>query len=149
METLRASWHFKLLSVVVAIGLWVFVQGTQNPNTTQYVNCPVTAVNVPSDLAVIEIAPTEVQVRVRGRAHRLDVANFDEMRMVADLRKAETGEQDAALMPEGVPSGVQVLSYSGTAVVKLDKIIERTKPAVVDQTGRPARGYVITGPPVT
>jgi len=86
---------------------------------------------------------------VRGRAHRLDVANFDEMRMVADLRKAETGEQDAALMPEGVPSGVQVLSYSGTAVVKLDKIIERTKPAVVDQTGRPARGYVITGPPVT
>ena len=41
VEALRVNWHLKVLSVVVAIVLWVYVLGAENPTSTRDVNCPV------------------------------------------------------------------------------------------------------------
>lgn len=145
VEALRVNWHLKVLSVVVAIVLWVYVLGAENPTSTRDVNCPVRPKNVPSDLEVIGIAPAEVKVRVEGRERALEHADFDRMQMAADLSGAKVPEQKVRLSPKGISPGVRVLAgYTASATFKLDKIIERAKPVVEDPRGKPAKGYVIT-----
>lgn len=146
LDALRANWPFKVLSIVVAILLWVYVLGAENPEDTQGVECPVVAQNVPSELEVIGVTPDTVEVRVKGREHSFEHANFDRMRMLADLKGAEAGAQKVSLSPGGVPAGLRVLpGYVASATVKLDKIIARPKPVHHEQRGEPARGYAITG----
>ncbi len=145
VEALQVNWHLKVLSVVIAIVLWVYVLGAENPTTTRDVNCPVRASNVPSDLEVIGVAPEEVKVRVQGRERAFEHADFDRMYMAADLSGAKVPEQKVRLSPAGIPAGLRVLpGHTTSATFKLDKIIERAKPVMEEQRGQPAKGYMIT-----
>ena len=146
LDALRANWPFKALSIVVAILLWVYVLGAENPEDTQGVKCPVVAQNVSTELEVVGITPDTVEVRVKGREYSFEHANFEHMRMVADLKAAEAGAQTVSLSPDGVPAGLRVLpGYTASATIKLDKIEQREKPVHHEQRGQPARGYTITG----
>ena len=144
VERLLANWPVKLLSLVAAFILWIFVLGSQDPQTTQAISLPVVATNVPDGLEVIDITPRAVELRVRGRASALVDAEAGDVRMEADLRNATVGENEVALRVAGLPPNVTVIpGYPTTAIMHVDTIIERRKPVDYERRGDPAEGFVI------
>jgi YbbR domain-containing protein len=146
LERLRANWPFKAMSVVVALLLWVYVLGAEDPEGERRVTCRVVPVNTPADLAVIGVTPETVDVKVRGRKQWLDRASLDDMHLIADLKGAEVDEQKVPLLLRGLPALVRVVpGYVASAVVTLDKVVERVGAVVVQQKGQPTVGYMVTG----
>lgn len=138
------NWPVKLLSVIVAIILWMHVLSTEDPQKTQAITVPVVPVNEPEGLKAIKITPDTVELRLRGRESALEQAQIGRIRMEANLRNASVGETEAPLRPANVPFSLFVVpTYPTTAQVQLDKIIERKRPVQDIVRGEPARGFVI------
>lgn len=144
LEGLLENWPTKLLAAAIAIALWFYVLGTENPHATRTLTLPVVAENVPEGLAVISVSPQEAEVRVRGRIMRLEQTDFARMRLRADLSGAKVGENTVPVAIAGLPLGVQALpGYPTVARVQLDKIIERSRPVQLVKLGDPAPDFAV------
>lgn len=146
LERLRANWPFKAMSVVVALLLWVYVLGAEDPEEERRVTCRVVPVSTPADLAVTGVTPETVDVKVRGRKQWLDRADLDDMHLIADLKRAQEGEQKVPLSLRGLPALLRVVpGYAASAVISLDKVVERPRAVLAQQQGQPTTGYMVTG----
>jgi YbbR domain-containing protein len=144
LERVRHNWPLKLLSLVVAVVLWYFVLNAEDPQSTQTITVPVVPVNMAENLEAIGITPSSVELRLRGRQSALRQAEAGRIRMEANLRNAEVGENEVPLRVAGVPINVRVMpGYSTSAMVELDTVIERTRPVLYERLGTPADGFVI------
>ncbi len=143
-STFVENWPLKLLSLIVAIILWLHVLGAEDPQTTQALTVRVVPVNGPSELQTIDITPETVELRLRGRESALAQAQTERIRMEANLRNATVGANKVPLRVAGVPLSLNVVpGYPTTATVELDKVIERHRPVHDIVRGEPARGFVI------
>ncbi|MGD9498071.1 MAG: YbbR-like domain-containing protein [Armatimonadota bacterium] len=144
LDAIRDNWPAKLLSLVVAVVLWFYVLGAEDPQKTQALTVPVTTVNVPEDLEVIAVTPESVELRVRGRESALRQLQERRIRVVADLSNGRVGKNEVPLQVSGVPLGINVVpTYQSSATVELDKVVERIRPVQIERQGEPARGFVI------
>ncbi|MCD6359254.1 MAG: hypothetical protein J7M38_00225 [Armatimonadetes bacterium] len=144
LNMLVNNWPTKLLAAAISIALWAYVLGAQNPQDTRTLTLPVVGENIPEGLAVISITPEQAEVRMRGRTMRFEQTDFDRMRLRADLRGAQVGEQSVPLSVTGLPLGLQVLpGYPTTARVRLDKIISRKRPVQVVTLGEPSGDFAV------
>ena len=73
---------------MVAVVLWFYVLGLQDPQTTQAIEVPVQVINKPDDLEVISITPETVELRLRGRQSAFRNDDAGRIVMQADLRGA-------------------------------------------------------------
>jgi YbbR domain-containing protein len=138
------NWPLKLLSLIVATFLWMHVLSTEDPEDTQAITVQVVPVNEPEGLKTIGLTPETVELRLRGRESALAQAQIDRIRMEANLRGADVGENEVPLRIAGVPYTLRVRQgYPTTARAELDKIIERERPVDDIIRGEPARGFVI------
>ncbi len=144
LEVIKENWPLKLLSLVIAVILWFYVLGTEDPQTTQAVTVPVRVSNEPEGLEVISITPETVELRLRGRQSAFEAADLQRIRMEANLRGVKVGKNEVAMRVVGVPIALTVLpGYPGTATVQIDKIIRRERPVHAIPRGDPASGFVI------
>lgn len=144
LDMIRANWPTKLLSLVVAIVLWFYVLGSEDPQTTQAIDVPVQVINKPDDLEVISIKPETVELRLRGRQSAFSNGDANRIVMQADLRGVKLGENQVPLRVARLPYTLTALpGYPATATVELDKIIRRDRPVQYIRRGEPARGFVI------
>jgi len=144
LESVLDNWPLKALSLGIAIILWFYVLGAEDPQTTQAVTVPVVTVREPSDLATISVTPQTVELRLRGRESALEHLQAGRIRLEANLRDAKVGENEVALRVVGVPQTLTTLyGYPTTATVELDKIIRRARPVHAIRRGEPASGFVI------
>ena len=160
--SLRYNWGIGLLSVALAVSLWVFVTDQENPERTGRVagSVPIEVVNVfDSDQAVVSLSPESVEVRVRAPENIFDELTADDFRATVDL-SAVTG-QEAVVVVQVVPDDarVDVVDVSPAQVtVVLEAETSRTVPVRTQLVGTPRRGYeaqefivqpaeaVVTGP---
>jgi YbbR domain-containing protein len=143
-STFVENWPVKLLSLIVAVILWMHVLRTEDPEDTQAITAQVVPVNEPQGLKTIDVTPETVELRLRGRERALQQAQIGRIRMEANLRNAKVGENQVPLRIEGDPLTIRVLAgYPTTATVVLDKVIERKRPVHDLVRGEPARGFVI------
>ncbi len=144
LDAVLVNWPLKALSLIIAIILWFYVLGSEDPTTTQAITVPVRAINTPEGLAVISISPETVELRVRGRESAF--GNTDPSRVVleANLRNARVGENEVPLRIARLPYALSVLpGYPMTATVQLDKVIQRARPVQYVRRGEPAGGFII------
>ncbi len=144
LDAVLVNWPLKVISLIIAIILWFYVLGSEDPQTTQAITVPVKPINTPADLAVISISPETVELRVRGRESTF--RNTDPSRAVleANLRNARVGENEVPLRIARLPYALSVLpGYPTTARVQLDKIIKRARPVQYVRRGEPAGGFII------
>ena len=143
-STFVENWPLKLLSLIVAVILWLHVLATENPTDTQAITVQVVPVNEPEGLETIDITPDTVELRLRGRETALEHTQVGRIRMEANLRNATVGANQVPLRVARVPLSLLVMpGYPTTARVELDKIIERQRPVHDIVRGEPARGFVI------
>jgi YbbR domain-containing protein len=159
--SLRENWGVGVLSIVLAVALWVFVTDKANPDVTGAVpgNIAVKAVNVPEDQAVFSLSPETVRVSVQAPDSifgNLEAADF-----TASIDLAGVTSQQA-IVPVRVETSkgrVDVLEISPLQVtVRLENVTSRTVPVESNLVGPPPPGFeartitvqpeetVVTGP---
>lgn len=145
---LQRETSLKILSLVLALSLWLYVTSEQNPEATQVV--PLVEVvprNVPEDLAIVIMDPARVSVTVGGRPSRLD--NFDptSVAAVVDLADAEAGIL-ARVVKIQLPDGIHLVDVSPSEVViALEVLAEKDMPVEVSLEGT-VPGQFTIGQPV-
>lgn len=84
------SWMSKVMCILIACILWVYVMNEQNPFTVRTFNVPISASNLADDMVVKDL-PETVRVKVNGP--RGQIANLtDEMvRAYVDFTEAQKG----------------------------------------------------------
>jgi hypothetical protein len=109
-------WELKLLSVVFAVALWVFV-GAEDTGEAVF-TVPVDVTAVPPGLEVTALGAETVDVRVQGLRHL--IAQLDERNLRAELavRQGRPGEVAIRVRPEDVtvPPGIQVIRITPSRI---------------------------------
>lgn len=138
------KWIPRILSLVAAVVLWIFVMNEQNPLAERVVSMPVTIQNLDSDRQIVVNSIPNVQVRVR--APRLQLAEFNdsELRAMIDLKGLGAGNHSVAVKVTP-PQGIDIVDVSNSSLeVSLDDLITQQVPVVVGTEGSISKDFQIS-----
>lgn len=144
LEGLTHNWSLKLLALVIAVAMWVFVVGQEKSEIS--IRVPVEITNIPSDLLVVDDLPGDVDVRLYGPRTLIRRMNSERLVKVLDLGGMTVGEHTFALQPEDfkAPPGVQVIRVSPSSItLTLAKRITRDVQVRPVFRGQPAQGFEV------
>ena len=144
LATVRSTPGLLLLSLLMAITLWVFVTEEENPTLVDVfpTKIRVEAVNVGQSLAVANVLPS-VEVRIAAPADTWEQLTAVNFRAIVDLSGLEGREQQVSVRIEvdGV-RGVRVLeALPPVIIVNLEDFVTREVPVGTRLIGTLPRGY--------
>lgn len=142
LNWLLSNWQVKLLSLAIAIALWVFVVGQENSEIV--LRMPVEITNVPHGMIVVGDMTDVVEAWVRGPRNLVRIAASQRLIKVVDLRGAKVGEHVFRVETEDLklPSGVQVMRLSPVTIrVQLVPVAARMLPVRPVLPGEPGDGF--------
>lgn len=144
LRTLGRDWQLKLLSIVLAVGLWLFVGSAQRTEIALSVPIEYVGLEGPLVLEGSREESVEVQVQAsRWAAERLSPAS---VRVRVDVSRLREGANLVHLQPEGVeaPRGVRVTRVAPAwASVRVVPATTKTVLVVARVLGRPAPDHVL------
>ena len=135
----------KVISLILAIILWVFVKSKSGGEVGLVV--PLEFYRVPSNLIVTNVTDEAINVRITGSVIQLQRLPTREIRARIDLSRARPGTNSFDILPDNfnISKGLDITQISPSSVkVELDHVIEKmvhVKPVV---QGKPARGYRVS-----
>src|ERR1043165_559865 len=139
------DWSLKLLSLAIALVLWLLVTG-QNQPVTAHVNVQLNFIRPPA-LEISNDPPRTVDVMLTGSRNKLDELTKLDLVATVDISDQRGGERvlrlaDKAQIP--LPQGVKVDGFQPSAIpVRLEPIIERQVPIEAKLEGKAADGYEV------
>jgi YbbR domain-containing protein len=136
------NWHLKLLSLLLALGLWS--QVAREPVAEIAFRVPVEFHNVPENLEIVSEDLPQAQVRVRGPARRIRELAAADVHPVIDLANEEPGERMFDLSPGRIvaPVDVEVVQVLPSQIrVAFDRRASKQVPVQARVTGTFAAGY--------
>ncbi|OAT82363.1 CdaR family protein [Desulfotomaculum copahuensis] len=147
---MRFEWRdfsIKILSLFMALLLWVYVTNEQNPLDTRTFNVSLSARGLPAQISVDGL-PAAVSVQVQGTRGQLVGIDAGDFQASVDLSGVTAGD-DTVDVAVNIPPGLRLLRVSPDRVrVLVDRIIEKRIPVVVSLDGTPAPGYNALEPKV-
>jgi YbbR domain-containing protein len=148
LARLKQNLGLKVIALVAAAGLWLYVMNTENPIRRETHAESVVAVNTPAGLGVARLRPESLKVLFTGRLSGLSRAQLDGVKVVADLVGSRAGRNEVAVRVQGLPDRVSVASMDrDTVQVWLEPIVTRQASIGVVCTGDPAEGFALGGTP--
>ena len=146
LASLRYNWGIALLSLGLAISLWVFVTNRNDPDVTGRVpgTVPIEAVNVPREQAVFSLSQSFVSVRVRAPENVFNGLTPEDFRAVIDLSAAAARTVTVDVRVESNEPRVQVVEVSPAQVqVELENVTLLAVPVRAHLVGTPPRGFEV------
>lgn len=135
----------KIISVIIAMVLWVVVLGSRNVEVTKEVPLEIIT---PADLVPANEVPEKIAFRLAGpKAFLRAILDRREDPIRVNLAGAKPGLVTYRFFSDNirVPIGVKVLSINPTAIViKLEQIKRRDVPVRVELRGIPPEGFKIS-----
>lgn len=136
----------RILSVFIALLLWVYVTNEQNPVTDQTFSVPLVAQDTPRGY-VVEGLPGTVSVRVRGTRLVVGALQREDFSALVNLSGVKPGRQEVRVQLIAPPE-VEVLHISPAMLtITADKIEEKNVPVTAVVKGMVADGLQ-SGAPV-
>jgi YbbR-like protein len=138
----------KLLSVAIAILLWMNVAGEET--VERGLRAPLELQQFPAGLEIQGEPPSTVDVRVRGTSGALSRVGQGDIVGVLDLHSARPGNRLFPMTPDQirVPTGIEVVQVTpSTIALMFENSLTREVPVVPSIEGTPAPGYVVVGRP--
>ncbi len=139
----RRNFLKKLIALIAAFFMWVFVMAEQDPSIEGSYTVPLTMSNAPYELVAICEDKT---IQIEALAPRSNFVKYDAnaFRAYANLEGLEEGEHQ--ISPQVImPQGFELLETKPFIVkVKLDPLIEQQTPIVLMTTGAVAQDVVIS-----
>lgn len=133
----------RILSVILAVILWLQVSGQGYEAQTSIRSVAVRIRNLPPNLTAVAIEPDTVTVTVRGP--RRDVARLTraDVEAVVDLASARPGRMTYLLDGVSVPPGITLVDFQPAQVAVTVAVIKEQEMSVrVRLEGKPADGFV-------
>lgn len=141
------DWSLKLLSLAIALVLWLLVTG-QNQPVTAHVNVQLNFIRPPS-FEISNDPPRSVDVMLTGSRNKLDDLTTLDLVATVDISDQRAGERVLRLADKAqisLPQGVKVDGFQPSAIpVRLEPIVERQVPIEPKLEGQPASGYEVYG----
>lgn len=144
--SLRYNWGIGLLSLGLAISLWVFVTDRENPEVSGGVQGTVAieVVNVPANRAVFSLSQDSVAVRASASESVFDRLTSEDFRAIVDLSAVTTQTATVDIQVESTEPRASVLSVSPTQVqVELEVVTSADVPVEVRLVGTPPPGFSV------
>src|SRR5262245_41110535 len=137
--------RLKLLSLAIAVVLWLLVTG-QNQPVTAHVNVQLNFIRPPA-LEISNDPPRTVDVMLTGSRNKLDDLTALDLVATVDISDQHAGERVLRLADKAqisLPQGVKVDGFQPSAIpIRLEQIIERQIPIEPKLEGKPADGYQV------
>ncbi len=141
----------KIISVLVAIVLWTYVLGEQNPSIPQtFRDIPIKFNNLDSvNYALVEEQSSfKVNVRVRGRRSTILELSKEAIKAEVNMKGRAEGENLLAVSVN-LPDNIELVSVNPPEImVNLEPIIEKQIPITVNIENNPAEGFAVMDPVV-
>lgn len=150
MKSQKNNMWMKVLSVVIAILIWLFVANTNDPVVTKkFYNIPVKVTNEDAltnrGYAYEILDGEEVNITVKGKSSIIRSMNISDFQAIADFSKLSK--------VDAVPIDVTAKKYSdqlditlgttNTMKIKKDEVVTISVPVNVTVKGNPAEGYAV------
>ena len=139
------DWSLKLLSLAIAVVLWLLVTG-QNEPVTAHVNVQLNFIR-PQSLEISNDPPRTVDVMLTGSRNKLDDLTSLDLVATVDISDQRAGERvlrlaDKAVIP--LPQGIKVDGYQPSAIpIHLEPIVERQVAVEPKLEGKPPDGFEV------
>ncbi len=139
------DWNLKLLSLAIAIVLWLMVTG-QNQPVTAHVNVQLNFIR-PQSLEISNDPPRTVDVMLTGSRNKLDDLTSLDLVATVDLSDQRTGERILRLADKALitlPQGIKVDGFQPSAIpIRLEEIVDRQVAVEPRLEGKPADGFEV------
>lgn len=137
------DWSLKLLSLAIAVVLWLVVTG-QNEPVTAHVNVQLNFIR-PQMFEISNDPPRTVDVMLTGSRNKLDDLTALDLVATVDLSDQRSGERVLRLADKAqisLPQGVKVDGFQPSAIpIHLEPVIERQVTIEPRLEGKPEEGY--------
>jgi len=139
------DWSLKLLSLAIAIVLWLLVTG-QNQPVTAHLNVQLNFIR-PQALEISNDPPRSVDVMLTGSRNKLDDLTSLDLVATVDISDQRSGERVLRLADKAqisLPQGVKVDGYQPSAIpIRLEEVVERQVKVEPKLEGKPAEGFEV------
>lgn len=139
------DWSLKLLSLAIAVVLWLLVTG-QNEPVTAHVNVQLNFIR-PQSLEISNDPPRTVDVMLTGSRNKLDDLTSLDLVATVDISDQRAGERVLRLAEKAsisLPQGIKVDGYQPSAIpIHLEPIVERQVSVEPKLEGKPADGFEV------
>ena len=142
IDIFRRNLLQKLIALVAAFFMWVFVMAEQDPAIEDSYTVPLTISNAPYEFVALCEQKT-IQIKTRAPRSNFVKYNANAFRVYADLEGLDEGEYQ--IIPKVImPQGFDLIETTPSVVsVKLDPMIEQQMPIELLTTGEVAQNSVI------
>ena len=141
------DWSLKLLSLAIAIVLWLLVTG-QNQPVTAHLNVQLNFIR-PQALEISNDPPRTVDVMLTGSRNKLDDLTSLDLVATVDISDQHAGERVLRLADRAqisLPQGIKVDGYQPSAIpIRLEEIVDRQVTIEPKLEGQPADGFEVYG----
>lgn len=127
MKLLTRNLGWKLLSLVIAVALWILA--AREPEVATSLSIPIEFKNIPDDLDIGGNLPDRVRLEVRGPSGRLSRDNLADAAVVLDLSDARAGERTYTIRSSNVSLPFGVAFYRAVpsqVTLRFDQLITRS-----------------------
>lgn len=139
------DWSLKLLSLAIAIVLWLLVTG-QNEPVTVHLNVQLNFIR-PQALEISNDPPRTVDVMLTGSRNKLDDLTSLDLVATVDLADQRAGERVLRLADKAVislPQGIKIDGFQPSAIpIRLEEVVERQVNVEPKLEGNPADGFEV------
>jgi YbbR domain-containing protein len=145
LRRLRRNAGLRAISVLIAIGLWMFVNAGQR-GAVEPLQIPISYRSLPAGLVIINRPPDFVKIEVAGPRTLLSLLDPERLTVRLDLKGVAPGQSDfkinAAMF--NVPRQTTVTRISPDDVsLDIDRVVSREVPVHLNIEGQVASGYQI------
>ena len=137
------DWSLKLLSLAIAVVLWLLVTG-QNQPVTAHVNVQLNFIRPPS-LEISNDPPRTVDVMLTGSRNKLDALTSLDLVATVDISDQRAGERVLRLADKAqivLPQGIKVDGFQPSAIpIRLEEIVDRQIAVEPKLEGKPEDGF--------
>src|SRR5215510_4586625 len=139
------DWSLKLLSLAIALVLWLVVTG-QNEPVTAHVNVQLNFIR-PQSLEISNDPPRTVDVMLTGSRNKLDDLTALDLVATVDISDQHPGERVLRLADKAqisLPQGIKVDGFQPSAIpIRLEPIVDRQVPIEPKLEGKPDDGFEV------
>lgn len=149
---LKNNLSLKIISVIVAIILWLYAVSELNPETTKTItDVPVEVINMDAlnekNLTLVDDPVSSISIRIRGLVNDIRKVNISNLKAVLDLSEIDwTGTRQVELNVEGLLPREVKLDKTPELSLTINEITRKPIPVVVELTGESEKNYRVHEP---
>lgn len=142
------SWHAKIIAVICAIALWMYVEYENNPITDTTIEVPINYQNLSSEYIQLE-KTQNVWVTFSGREDKISLIRASDVSAVVDLAEAQIGDNELVVTIQSDYNNYLSNVQPANAKTYIDQWSDITLQIEPEIVGEIAEGYKQFAPSIS